>query len=564
MGIGREVDRLIVAIGFAVEGAPEALRAATTVAAGLGAVAAATVAWTVATAASIDTQVKAARALSLTADAYSELIYVADRSGVEANTFSEGMNQLTERLKSAAAGGKEAVKPFADIGVSLKNSNGQWKTAAEILPEIADGLNKVEDQGLRAQLTVGTLGESGSKLRSMLDLGGAGIESLRKRADLLGITISKGLADSSERLTGSMTDLRAVMRGAGYQIAEVLIPAVADGVDWLVNLSLEADGVVRVGLDRAVRAIGLAFDFARTPAGKFTIGITAAAAAVGTVQQSKGLLQGLGRAVPALSGLTDGLVKVGPKAGMAGVALIALAIVIDDVIVTAQGGDSVIRSLADAMGVGEETAYAFAGTGSLVSEAWGAAGAALMGVAAVAGTLPALFDAIPEPIQSIQEWLVWLNPPLRAAIASFQWLADSGLAGIIQGIGDAAYNAANGFNLFFRYASGDESVQLSTQQRDVGPAGIVPAVFAEGLATLGTGARAASRGEDVRAALDASDASLYNRMGVTSAPVNRFGESAMPPISVSVSAGDARQAARQAGREVERQILRATDELDQE
>jgi len=556
------VDRLVVAIDFSVQNTAPTIRAANAVAAGLAAAAAAAVAWTVSTAASIDTQVKAARALSLTADAYSELIYVADRSGVEANTFGESMNQLTERLRSAASGSAEAVAPFTKLGVSLRNADGSFKTAAEVLPDVADGLNQVTDQGLRAQLTIGALGESGAKLRSLLDLGGEGIDALRKRADLLGITISAKLAASSERLTDSMTDLRAVVRGAGYQIAEVLIPAVADGVDWLVDFALESDGVVKVGLDRAVRAIGLAFDFAKTPAGRFTLAIGAMSAAVGAAQQSKGLLEGLGKAVPALGKLTDGLIASGPKAAAYGVALVALALVIDDVIVTAQGGDSVIRSLADAMGAGEETAYAFAGVGSLVSEAWGAAGVALAGVAAIAGTLPALFDAIPEPIQSIQEWLVWLNPPLRAAIASFQWLADSGLAGIIQAIGDAAYDAARGFNLFFRYGMGDESVQLSTQQRDVGPAGIVPALFAEGLATLGTGARAISRGEDVRAALDASDASLYNRLGITSAPVDRMGTSDVS-VSVNVS-GDLRASGRDAGRQVERELTRLADALDQE
>ena len=435
----RVVDRLLILIGYKVDKAAEKaaidstkkveaeakkaedsaekrrenfIRGAGGVAFAVSGAVVALAAYTTATAEAISNTVKQGRELSLTAEQFTEWQFIAERTTKDANAFGESMNQLTERLRSAASGSKEAIAPFAQIGVAVKNADGSFKTAAEILPEIADGLNGITDQGLRAQLSIGVLGESGAKLRGLLDLGSEGIERMRLEARELGAVISDETGARAEELTASVTNLSAAFGGIRTRLTAELMPTLLTLSKRLTAVLTDSDGIVRTGLDRAVRAIGHAFSALESPVGQAALALTGVAGIWAGAQATM--------SVPVLGAVSKGIVGVGtafkglaagaaallglPLGVFAGFAAAAAAtvgtlnLVWDEFVVTAQGGDSVIRRVADSLGVGAETAQAFAGSlavltgglslvGSLASQVATGIGAIATGLISLVGSV---------------------------------------------------------------------------------------------------------------------------------------------------------------------------------
>jgi hypothetical protein len=237
---------------------------------------------------------------------------------------------------------------------------------------------------------------------------------------------------------------------------------------------------------------------------------------------------------------------------MTGGVLLGLALVIDDVVVTAQGGDSVIRRMADSLGIGEETARAFAGVGTLVSSAWGATTAVLRGVGAIVNDFAMQIGFAIPPLEIIDRLIANLGRGLNF-------------------VGERMENAAQGFSKLTRFASGDESVVISDQQGGTsGRGGIIGTIGQAGVdavaqTTVGLAgaARASAEGrnsmEGFQQAFDQRAGWLENRATQVQQQLSA------PTVNVTVQAngsdwGTMHRAFQSAERDAKRQL----DALDQE
>lgn len=548
------VERLIVAVGAQVD--TPSTRAALSwygslsTAAAAAAVAVAGLA--IATANDIDVQAKAARSLAITVEEYSALAYAADNAGVSTERMGASLRALQMRIAAVRSGSAEAKKEFADLGINVTGT----ERAVDLLPQLADALQALPDgQRLGAQLRL--LGEGGAEMTTLLAGGSAGIEALTDRAETLGAVIDSDLADASERLMDALTDVGVVARGMGRSLVADVIPALADTTEGMVDLLAASDGFAQVAIGRAARAAGVGLDFLATPAGNAAAALTAVGAAVGLVQGAPGMITALGRVSPGAASAASSLGALALRAGPTVLVLGALALVLDDLIVGARGGDSAILDLADSMGVGEEAAYALSSAGDMVAASWGAVPGVLEGV-------DASIRAIGRAIPSLQ--------PLLDLIPEF------GVGGLLEGIGGTFGRATQGYAKLAGFAAGSDKVELSGAGYDMGR-GILAApieIAASAATAFAAAGRAEARGEDVGSSMltafagdqrsDVGQAMAgYAAAGreVGPAPAMYVGQQAgraireAVQVQVDVTGGDARTIAAQAGRETERGVYDA-------
>jgi hypothetical protein len=493
--------------------------------------------------------------MGATIEQYTALAYAADLSGVSTERMGASMRSLQMRIAAVGAGSAEARKEFDDLGIAVTGT----EKAIDVLPQLADALKDLPD-GERLGIQMRLLGEGGAQMSDLLSGGSEGIEALTARAERLGAVIDTDLAESSGRLMDALGDVGVVARGMSRELLAEVIPALADSTEQMVELLAASDGFASVAVDRAARAAGIGLDFLATPAGKAAGALTAVGAAIGLVQGAPGMVSALGRVSPGAASAASSLGALALRAGPAALAIGAVVLVVDDLIVGAQGGDSAILGLAESMGVGEEAAYALAGAGDVVSAAWEAIPAVLDG-AGVA--IRALGNAIP----SIQ--------PLIDLIPEF------GVGGALTKLGDIFGGAASGFDKLGRFAAGSEDVELSGAGVSLGTGLLAAPIEAISIAAVASAAagRADLRGEDVNAAMLGSFAgdergqvgqalSGYAALGreVGPSPAYYVGEQIggalrerMAPVQVQVdvSGADARAVAAQAGRETERGVYDA-------
>lgn len=555
--MNRVVERLIVVVGAAVDqtGAQAALRWYGSLTTAAATAAAAVTGVAIATASELDQRAKAARAAGTSVETYAELTYALERQGVTAEQTGASMRALGARLAAVGQGSAEAALPFARLGVRVRDASGHLRTAGEVLPDLLDALSR-RSEGDRLASSMLLLGEGGAAMATALEGGTAEIDRLRRRAHDLRLVVDEAGVAAGERLTDSMTDLRGAVSGVALQIGTALIPGVTTAVDGLTELLVASDGIVGVALDRTIRGIGVAMDFAATPAGKAAGAIVGVTTAIGAVRAGTGLIQSATAASPVLGALAAKLGPVAAAAAPVALAVAAVALVLDDLYVASQGGESITLSLAAALGVESEAVELLSGAVGVLTSAWSAAGAVMSGIGPIA-------EAIGTAISGVVARIAELVPGLQGVVDLVRDIGGTVFGGLVGSFADAA----SGFDKLARYAAGDQSVVLAEQDAQteqartvltalspggvIGSLGDVAAVLA---ASARSDALGTSLGDEVRAVIERDADVVAGR---------QFLANNASAVQVTVDATiDARRAATDAGREVERQVYAALSAVE--
>jgi len=470
MAADRVVERLVVAIKYAVDQTSlrNSLSSYTQVSSAIAAATLAVAGFTIAQAAQLDEVAKTARALSMTTEEYTALTHAANIGGVSQSELGTALRSLTLRLGAAGAGSKEASDDFARLGISIRDANGNLKTAGQVLPEFADALKSMS-QGDAAALMVRNLGRSGLTMKTFLDGGSESIRELTAEAEDLGVVLDSETAASAERLTDSVTRMWAIVKGFGFQLSGELMPRLADVIDSFVGWAKANDGILRSGIERGVRALGLALDYLATPVGKVAAGMVAVGAAIGAGQAAGGLIGAMRLASPAINAVATSMGGLSASMALPVLGAVGLALVLEDLWVTSQGGDSVTRRLAAAFGVEDETVRLLAGSVEVLSAASEAMAAlfresALASVDALTSGLTGLAGALTGIVMFLPNLLglKWEDTPM---VRFGNWLASflPSLSAVMDALGGAFDfgKATQGFKMLSRFAAGDSGVQLN-------------------------------------------------------------------------------------------------------
>lgn len=243
--------------------------------------------------------------LGISTDALQEWGFAAQMSGAEA----EDMSMAIVRLQAAAGSGSDAL---VELGVNAKDAAGQFKSADVLLEDVADRFEKITSPAERTNKAMKLFGKSGAKLVPLLSRGKKGIAELRKEFKELGggfsteaIEAAGKYKDSIERLNVTWNTFKARVGGFVLPLAEKFIgyairagKVVGGWVDKLQPLIEKSNILKGVAV-----ALGVALVAAFAPA------VIAALPLIAT--------------------------------------LVAIALAVDELITTWQGGDTVIRRAID-------------------------------------------------------------------------------------------------------------------------------------------------------------------------------------------------------------------------
>ena len=346
------VDELIVAVRYAYDRASaNVVTAEFKGMLALGAsVTAALVGITIASADAADAAHDNAAAIGLTTEAYTALAYAAERSGATTDNLRIGMMTLNRQLQAARGGSVEVAKVFA----SLKVRPEDFATGSDALGDVMNGLRGIKDEGDRARIKLLLFGEASGRLGEFLDRDADSLLALTDRARDLGAVITDDAADGAGRLMDSLGDLQIIAAGLTRQIGLGLAPRLADLTDGMVDWFLANRDLIGQQIDRTISGVGHALDALQTPAGKAVAVAGSLALAWGGVGVARSMYDAAAAANPlvgALGGQAGKAATAAKAGGILALQLAVLGLAIDDVRVTAEGGDSVLLALGRRMGV---------------------------------------------------------------------------------------------------------------------------------------------------------------------------------------------------------------------
>lgn len=179
---------------------------------------------------------KASIRLGIGAERLQSLQYAAKMSGSSAEDMNQALGKLNENIAKAAAGkNEELASLFKKLGISLRDANGHVRTAADVLPEFADAIQRNTNSSVRARMAIAAFGDAGQKLIPMLQDGSKGLADMEKRAHDLGLTMSQDDVKAAASLGDKFTDLGAVFDSFGNTISAKLAPVLGPLIDDLTE-----------------------------------------------------------------------------------------------------------------------------------------------------------------------------------------------------------------------------------------------------------------------------------------------------------------------------------------
>lgn len=169
-------------------------------------------------------------------EALSGLVNVAKVGGHDVNQLEAAMAKLAKGMVNADEETKGAGKALAFLGISATDANGNLKTSADLLPEIAKQFAKYEDGAGKAAIAQTLFGKSGAELLPYLKDLAEGTDNVVK--------VTAQQAAQAEALEKNIRRLAIAKGDLARTIAQEAIPVLNTVAEMYLKAKTAADGTL--------------------------------------------------------------------------------------------------------------------------------------------------------------------------------------------------------------------------------------------------------------------------------------------------------------------------------
>lgn len=244
-----------------------------------------------------DTAAKTGARIGLTAEEVQEIDFAAQIAGSSINAMERGIRGLSRRAADAVDGNEDLRKTFRDLGVELKDEQGELRGTSDLLEDVIGGLNGVDNDTRRLATAQEILGRSGSEMLQAMERSGVSFSELRQEARETAIVLDNETAAAAEHLNDTIFRLRMFLRGLVFESAPELIAAATHISEGILTWARANREIIRSGFDRFLTTTTRAFR------GMFRV----ASAVADTLLRMVDAVGGLNRVITVLQFLLVGL-----------------------------------------------------------------------------------------------------------------------------------------------------------------------------------------------------------------------------------------------------------------
>ncbi len=202
----------------------------------LGSIGTVAVGWKMTTdfAAQADELSKFTRQIGMTAEAYQEWQYVADRQGVSNEEFKKGVTGFSKRLGELRLETGSLYTVLDKSNPALMKQLQTTTSTEEALSLYMAALEQMKDPADKAALASAAFGGKLAKFTRIAEAGEDGIKALRLEAKSFGL-ISSESALQSEGFIDSLTNWKMAVGGLRNEIGANLLPTIKPYLDQMTN-----------------------------------------------------------------------------------------------------------------------------------------------------------------------------------------------------------------------------------------------------------------------------------------------------------------------------------------
>jgi hypothetical protein len=139
----------------------------------------------------------------------------AEESGSSTEGASKALEKFSRNIGEAGRGLKTQADIFKDLGVQLRDQQGNLRGTEEVLLDVADGIQALGSNAEKNSALANLFGREGIKLFNVINSGSEGVGQLTERLNELGISLSErsvrgveAFNDSFNILTTQLNNLK--------------------------------------------------------------------------------------------------------------------------------------------------------------------------------------------------------------------------------------------------------------------------------------------------------------------------------------------------------------------
>jgi lambda family phage tail tape measure protein len=178
---------------------------------------------------------------SIAVETLSALTNNAKLAGISQEELGSGIVKLSRSIAEAVSDAGEQRMAFQNLGVAIRDVNGNIRPTVEILADVAAAFQDAEDGAIKTQYAVALFGKSGANFIEFLNQGREGVQAL-------GASISTEFADQSATF---MDNLDKIGQRIQATISEKAAPFLAF-MNRQIEEAIRLDKMTRVGAGRGV------------------------------------------------------------------------------------------------------------------------------------------------------------------------------------------------------------------------------------------------------------------------------------------------------------------------
>lgn len=188
---------------------------------------------------------KQSQVIGMSVEQLSALKFTAGEAGVGFDGLTASLGKFNKNIDEATSGKGAAFDAFSDLGIKLKDANGELKSSSVLFEEVAEAMSTLEDGATKTALAQDLLGKSGKELIPLLNAGAKGLREGAEEAARLGQVIGTDAAADAERFNDNISRLQKSVTGMANTVAMEAIPGLADLTDKFADPEFQ-NGVANI------------------------------------------------------------------------------------------------------------------------------------------------------------------------------------------------------------------------------------------------------------------------------------------------------------------------------
>ena len=185
---------------------------------------------------------KTSSKLGIETDFLQNMRFAAEQTGVKVEALDMGLQRFIRRAAEAASGTGEAKRAFEQLGIQLKDSNGNLRGVELLMNDVADGIMNTADSAEQVRLAFKFFDSEGVSLVNTLKNGSKGLKEFKTEAENLGLIISKESIKKAAMFADSLNILKKQFTAITANLTAAFIPILQDASTQLSTMMANFKG----------------------------------------------------------------------------------------------------------------------------------------------------------------------------------------------------------------------------------------------------------------------------------------------------------------------------------